>query len=1245
MLASDEKALVQEIEIFYTVNQAAGFILQGSFFKPSGGHPVLDVRKVTMDTGASSANYIGKSLAVKLQKALEDQGLQLDEEKLAVAHTVKIGDGGIMRSDQVIGCRFDLFTSGGDDYISANGNYVYFIVVEALGDEVILGLPDILRKYYDYFVSVLERMRKDVFDWQLYQSQPRLFTLHPEDTSDCIEPWTTPILVCPEDTHIDDPTIFGDSILFFMEHSVEEAQEKFLHDLPSRVDPTLLKARPDMIDLLSTYMDVFVPTTWDGIKVPPIELVVDEKMPKRMLQTARPIRPELWATAKQEFDRLRKYFFVESFSAIASPLVVAAKATPPYVRLCGDYRRVNQFITVPQDTIPRPEYEIMKAAKYSVFFDTDMTNSFHQLVLSDKDSELLSVQTPWGLYRPKFLPEGVGPASGILMKVVREVFQEFEEWTIVIFDNILILAHDFNDGMRKLDKVLKRCREYGIVLKLSKSFFGTSTVTFFGYEVSHGKWSMAKARLNAIANIPFPTSKKLMQSFLGSGLFCHHHVINYSRLARPLYEMTHDNFKWKEDTWTVDYRAAFQKLKDAIAAAMSLYFPDYTLPMTVRTDASDDGCGGALIQWRPTPSAPADKTTATPNALPPTPEVIAVTDQRFSEVARRWETIKQEAFGVVFTVKDFEFYLRGQFFILETDHANLQWIEQSQSPIIVRWRIYLQGFNFLLRHIKGKDNSLADYLSRMHKSDSATAVASGPMALLRFASPANVTVDALLAEVHGKRNGHYGIDETWRQAKLAFPQARISLDAVRQFVRTCPLCQKTRDTGIRGLPAMIKTLKNSDSRLVLGCDILTLTPDRHGYVAVALFVEHWNHFLQAYPLRGYTAEELACSLISHVARYGVFTHLSTDPGSQFTSEVLDQVNRWLGLRARISLVQRHESNGCERSGRELTRHIRNICLDERAADEWSSPHILGWTTFLIDSFPNSETGGIPPLELKFGSTDALSMCLPPDDRLIGFPGTPVEFLRRLNAHLTWIRAKSQQYQDRIASTRLRVNDPRGTPRYEPGDLVLWSYREHPNQPRDTKLAGDWRGPYSVMTHHDNDVACEHLSIRSTHVFHTDRVKPFIGSREDALSLALLDRNEYVVEAILSHEGTPAARPAMRFHVRWLGYDSDFDSFLPWTELRDNSVFHTYCRANSLTRLIPAEHRVDADAPSRPSRPARPRLPPALAVQRDTSGPVRLPQPRRERAPDLAATRQLPPRLARPTRAVPRTPSSLPGGEG
>ena len=153
----------------------------------------------------------------------------------------------------------------------------------------------------------------------------------------------------------------------------------------------------------------------------PCHLDVKPGMPDFLRARARPVRQALYQDAKAEFDRMRTYFYEVSTSPIACPLVIAPKATAPFIRLCGDYRPINPYISTPQEPIPHVQQSLAKAAGWKVFVDLDMTNSFHQIPIDDFSSNLLSVSTPWGLFRPKFLPEGVGPASGILQSIVRSV--------------------------------------------------------------------------------------------------------------------------------------------------------------------------------------------------------------------------------------------------------------------------------------------------------------------------------------------------------------------------------------------------------------------------------------------------------------------------------------------------------------------------------------------------------------------------------------------------------------------------------------------------------------------------------------------------------------------------------------------------------------------------------------------------------------------------------------------------------
>ena len=1190
-----------------------------------GGETVY-VDKALLDTGASSGSYVGQSLVDRIPNAVLEP----------CYHKVKLGDG---TTEVIITQSVVLDVSLYEEDLSIGESFATeFFVLPTLGEEIIIGLPDILGNFYDYFTGVLERAReamrnvrikrlhqlyglvrdqlctpaprrgllkayateaKNIKSWYSKHKQRVICGVHREiiqsDTGgksfailhsdqhgtafadsriehlaeiiqdlrdfpmdEILDAWSLSPELCPEEEETPDPLAMG-SMLHYMEMTNEEARAEYLGLLDTQISPEMRAAIPRIMDIMTSpaALETFSPSAWNGLKVPPIDFETAPGMPASMRVRSRPIRQELYVHAKKEFDRLVQYFYdPKSSSAIASPLVIAPKATSPYIRFCGDYREINQYITIPKYPIPIVQHELTKASQYKVYVDLDMTNSFHQIPLSEKSSNLLSVQTPWGLVRPKFLPEGVGPASGILQSIVKEVFdfEDFPDWTIVIFDNFLILANDFEDAATKLERVIARCAQFGVVLKIKKSFIGYDKVTFFGYEVSEGQWKLSDSRKAAIEALPFPKSKKEMQSFLGAALFFHNHIPDYSEWSAKLYEMTHDGFSWDPKTWKFDYGSYFERFKQCIQKSATLYFPRYDLPWIIRCDASEHAVGAILFQVLTNPNGSIEH------------QPIALSSKRFSGPAQKWDAYKREAYAIYHSVHAFSWYLRGKEFLVETDHRNLQWIETSQSPIVCRWRALLQAFNFKIRHIPGRDNKVADWISRP-----ALNVLHSCMVLCRECTPMEVqrlarvnqqhgrqstgpaalpsaakerSLESMLQEVHGGRSLHYGAAFTWMKAKSRFPTAKISIEAVRTFVRECPLCQKTRRTGILGLAPKTLSLKPDSYRRTVGIDHVAITPeDKYGNKCAILVVEHFSHYGVAYPAKDYTAESVAKALFKHYCSHGTYDQIASDPGSAFMSEVVQQLNSWLSMEHKVSLTGRHESNGCEGTIKQLLRHLRTLVLDERLYDKWSDDTVLPLINLHLVSYPTEETGKYTPLQLKFGTLDAKRFCLP--EMLSLAPGAKAaSVIKELDENLRHIRTVSRALQATLAEERaardLTVSS------YQPGDLVLFNPREQPTDHLPSKLSTDWLGPYRVVQQVKNDVSVKHIVLHTDGKFHVSRLKPFIGSEEQALEIALHDQHQFTIQSINFFTGNPFVRMSTAFNITFgdgttstLPYGGDF----------------------------------------------------------------------------------------------------------
>ena len=1180
------------------------FLRHGHILTATSADPIYFDR-LLLDTGAQGSNFISAQ-AFSMIPVTHHQSVR-DIDKV-----VRLGD----TRHLSVQLEVLLNTSIADSTGQVHTHHLWYSVLPSLSHDLIIGLVDLIGPYYDLFNDAVQHSRhlsntRDLDDpfsntntsllhvnsisehKKVYNDRKKLICQSPSTSinqlalqdgsattvlshhtlgsvyadnrvelrydlltsitamptpGQIIPPWSKPIdTIAPEELNTPDPTSFPDDILAYLTTTPDETKSAYHSDLETHVTPEMQQQLPEIMTLLKSQLayDVFIPTVWTGICMEPYHLDVKPGLPEYMKAHTRPVRAALYLDAKKEFDRMKTYFYEKSTSPIACPLVVAPKATTPFIRLCGDYRPINAFITIPQEPIPHVQQSLAKAAGWKIFIDLDMTNSFHQIPIDDFSSNLLSVSTPWGLFRPKFLPEGVGPASGILQSIVRRIFEDFDDWTIVIFDNFLILASDYTDAFNKLTIILQRCKDHGLVLKMKKSWIGTTLVTFFGYEVQPGSWQLSQSRKDAISSLLFPSTQKQMQSFLGAANFFHTHIPNYANWASALYECTTTTFNWNPNTWTKDYPALFKIFQDAIQNSVTLHFPDYALPWILRVDASDYAVGAVLFQ----------EFTTIDNTIIHQP--IAFISHKFSGAAMNWDTFKQEAYALYYGVSQLSYYLRGKEFVLETDHRNLLWIESSHVPIVVRWRVLLQSYTFTVKHIPGKDNNVADWLSRMYPLPS-------PELLVPLTSTLSLT--EMFNSIHGGRNLHYGAKRTYLALCKQYPGHSIPLRVIQDLVAECPTCQKDR------VPLQLIPHNNVRETLMhhkrtIGMDHVTVTPpDEDGYIGLLLIVELDTKFPQAYPVRDYSATTVATILFKHFCTFGSYDAIISDPGSAFTSTIIKQLNEWLGITHHVSLIGRHESNGTEHVNCLFVGHLRRLVHDERLTRRWASDTVLPLINHALSTSPNSELGGLSPAELKFGTIDLHKFQLPPPL----LPGSDyAALINQLNNNLAIIRSATNDYQTRLRIQRTATEFKQNT--FQPGDLILWNPRETATSLRSAKLSPKLLGPYTVIQQTKNNVKCQHIITSQEMIFHADRITPFVGTNIEASQAGLLDREEYVIHHISAHRGTFKRKQHLEFLVHWDGYTSDSDSWEPWSELRDTQPLHRYLQEIGQSGQIPQNH--------------------------------------------------------------------------
>jgi hypothetical protein len=219
--------------------------------------------------------------------------------------------------------------------------------------------------------------------------------------------------------------------------------------------------------------------------------------------------------------------------------------------------------------------------------------------------------------------------------------------------------------------------------------------------------------------------------------------------------------------------------------------------------------------------------------------------------------------------------------------------------------------------------------------------------------------------------------------------------------------------------------------------------------------------------------------------------------------------------------------------------------------------------------PNTEIGGLSPVELKFGTRDHARFQLPPPL----LPGHKYcDLVTALDRNLAIVRSITSTYQESLRSKR-QSNTPSSSHNiYQPGDFILWNPLETPQSLRSSKLSPKLLGPYEVIQQIKNDIRCKHVVTNIISVLHSSRVTPFVGTTTDAQTSALLDRDEFIVNSVITHRGNAKKVSSLEFLIRWFNYSSAHDSWEPWAEMKKVSVVHDYLEQNNMSSIIPQQYK-------------------------------------------------------------------------
>jgi hypothetical protein len=814
-----------------------------------------------------------------------------------------------------------------------------------------------------------------------------------------------------------------------------------------------------------------------------------------------------------------------------------------------------------------------------IFSKLDLRSGYHQIRVHPRDVQKTAFRTHEGHYEFLVMPFGLTNAPSTFQGLMNEVFKPFlRRFVLVFFDDILVYSKTLNDHLAHLREVLAVLKNHTLYAKQSKCKFGVPQIDYLGHLISCEGVKADPSKLESMAAWPLPRNIKSLRGFLGLTGYYRKFIRGYGIIAAPLTKLLKKN----AFQWTALATEAFNQLKQAVISPPVLRLPDFTKPFTIECDACGSGIGAVLMQEG---------------------QPIAFFSQALKGRALFLSTYEKELLSLVTSVQKWRPYLLGQPFKVRTDQQSLKFLLEQKVGTISqqRWVSKLLGYDFTIEYKRGKDNRVADALSRQFEDNSLAEYAT--ISLISFPTP-DWTVELkqsylqdpatqtlltklqtgdhppkgyslqqglilrkgkiyvvkdssfkqqVLEFIHSNPTaGHSGYHKTVQRAKTDFYWSGMRKD-IKKLVRECTVCQENKNELIPspGLlqPLPIPTQVWTDISL----DFIEGLPKSHGYTVILVVIDRLSKYGHFIPLsHPYTASTVAHLFLTNVLKlHGMPKTIVSDRDPIFTSSFWQQLFHLQGITLALSSAYHPQSDGqTEALNKCLEGYLR--CFSGTKPKDWSTWLPMAEWWYNTNHHSSTHT---TPFEVLYG--------FPPPTLLSYVPGTTANLavdthLRDRNKIISTLKEHLLMAQHRMKS---QADKHRTEREFEVGDWVylrLQPYRQKTvAMRRNLKLSPRFFGPFQILSRIGSVAYRLNLppEARIHPVFHVSCLKKKLGQQITPIpTLPPVDGNgeiqpepEAIIDRRMVRQGSRASSEVL---IKWVGAPAEDNTWESLYKLRN-----------------------------------------------------------------------------------------------
>jgi len=681
------------------------------------------------------------------------------------------------------------------------------------------------------------------------------------------------------------------------------------------------------------------------------------------LQTRVPIYSHPYRKSLRERDMLnveitkllQAKIIRKSRSPYASPVILVPKKDGS-IRMCVDYRRLNLETLPEQWPLPRIA-DILDNMLGSLWFSTlDLKSGYYQVAMSPASVEKTAFVTPDGHYEFLRLPFGLKNAPSHFSKIMFQALGDLN-FVKIYLDDITIHSKSFDLHLEHVSTVLERLRQANLKLNGDKCTWFAQEVALLGHIVNTSGIHMDPKKIQAIQAMLPPTNVKQVQQFLGICNYYRKFIAEFAKISQPIAELVRKEIPF---VWSTACNEAFVRLKSMLLEFPILRQPDHSKPFYIYTDASGYALGAILSQFDDNSN-----------------EYVCQYASRLLKGAEiHYGITEKECLAVIWAIRQFRTYVHGVHFHVITDHNALVWLMSIRDPSgkLARWAIYLQSYDYEIKHRKGRVHSNVDTLSRpvltLSVSSPSSTVAlsvtnTDPLedeALLHFLKfgrhlagtserkckhvstklpyfkyenntlwyrrkvdnsqylevPLRSTRYDIVLNEH--LLGHFQASTVYNSIKTKYYWPKMQQD-ITHIIGQCNNCNRHRQVPVKDHPA--QPINPTSVFNMCGMDLIFgLPPTAEGYTGIVVITEYVTKFPYAVPIKTKNSQEIAEKLFEYVSLFGPPKNWVSDQGREFMG-MCTHFSKIIGTEHRVTAAYNPRTNGLtERFNRTLCDALR-----------------------------------------------------------------------------------------------------------------------------------------------------------------------------------------------------------------------------------------------------------------------------------------------------------------------------------